>query len=48
MRIRKLLQYNACGLAGVLLRSYGKPNLDQKRLAQQVKQMLLGELSAGT
>lgn len=42
------LQYNACGLAGVLLRSCVKPNLDQKRLAQQVKQMLLGELSAGT
>lgn len=39
------LQYNACGLAGMLLRSCGKPDLDQKQLAQQVERMLLGELS---
>lgn len=42
------LQYNACGLFGVLLDNCGRAGLDQKQLAEQLEWMLTGGLSGQT
>ncbi len=39
-----LLQYNACGLAGVLLAYGGKAELDQERLVSQLERILSGQI----
>jgi len=40
-----LLQYNVCGLVGVLLMYGCRQNLDQERLASQLENILSGVLS---
>ena len=39
-----LLQFNACGLVGVLLEYSKTPSYDQEKLVQQLEQILSGEL----
>lgn len=43
-----LLRYSACGLAGILLKYGGDPDLDQDRLAVQLERILRGETSEWT
>lgn len=39
-----LLQFNACGLVGVLLEYSKAPSYDQEKLVRQLEQILSGEL----